>query len=351
MHKRKIALEKLDSLFAAVSEKAPLYLPVDGKAGATYERWEKGKKWSDALNTVRSAKDFFFPQTENLMDFRVQGKTVQVIDTRKEQEDFVIFGVRACDVRSFDILDRVFLSEPTDTYYANRRAHGLIVSVACTRPSETCFCTTFGIRAGEPAGDIVCHKTADTLYLTSGSEKGEAFLRTLDSVTEPAETEADEKALQKEKAEIQRRMKRLPLSGLQADAFGAGKTEAFFDAPEWASLSESCLGCGTCTFVCPTCQCYDIKDFDTGHGIRRFRCWDSCMYSEFTKMSAGQPRLTQKERFRQRFMHKLVYYPTNNDGLFSCVGCGRCLSKCPVGMNIVKVMKVMEKGKEGRENG
>ena len=83
----------------------------------------------------------------------------------------------------------------------------------------------------------------------------------------------------------------------------------------------------------------------------RFRCWDSCMYSEFTKMSAGQPRLTQKERFRQRFMHKLVYYPTNNDGLFSCVGCGRCLSKCPVGMNIVKVMKVMEKGKEGRENG
>ena len=98
-------------------------------------------------------------------------------------------------------------------------------------------------------------------------------------------------------------------------------------------------GCGTCTFVCPTCQCYDIKDFNTGHGVKRFRCWDSCMYSNFTKMSAGQPRLTQVERFRQRFMHKLVYYPTNNDGLFSCVGCGRCLSKCPVQMNIVKVMK------------
>ncbi len=93
--------------------------------------------------------------------------------------------------------------------------------------------------------------------------------------------------------------------------------------------------------MCPTCQCYDIKDFNTGHGVRRFRCWDSCMYSDFTKMSAGQPRLTQLERFRQRFMHKLVYYPENNDGLFSCVGCGRCVAKCPIQMNIVKVMKTL----------
>ena len=138
---------------------------------------------------------------------------------------------------------------------------------------------------------------------------------------------------------IRERLAKLPLAGLSAEAFGAGKTDRFFGAPEWKELSESCLGCGTCTFVCPTCQCYDIKDFDTGNGVTRFRCWDSCMYSEFTKMSAGQPRLTQLERFRQRFMHKLVYFPTNNDGMFSCVGCGRCVAKCPIHMNIVKVMK------------
>ena len=82
-----------------------------------------------------------------------------------------------------------------------------------------------------------------------------------------------------------------------------------FNSDKWAGLSEACLGCGTCTFVCPTCQCYDIRDFDTGHGVQRFRCWDSCMYSDFTKMAGGQPRPTQLERFRQRFMHKLVYYP------------------------------------------
>ena len=340
---RKLALDRLDTLFAAIAAEHTLYLPVDGKAGARFEKWEDGKVLSDALNTVRSPKDFFFPQTENLMDFKTEGTKIEIIDTREECEDFVIFGVRACDVRSFEVLDRVFLAEPADSYYENRRKHGILVSLACNKPLETCFCGTFGIDAAAPEGDIVCHKTADALYLDAETEKGEALLKALEAVTE----DADAAPVEEQKAVIRERLAKLPLADLSADAFGAGKTDDFFDAPEWAELSESCLGCGTCTFVCPTCQCYDIKDFNTGHGVKRFRCWDSCMYSDFTKMSAGQPRLTQKERFRQRFMHKLVYYPTNNDGLFSCVGCGRCVAKCPIHMNIVKVMKKLG----GRANG
>lgn len=340
---RKLALDRLDTLFAAIAAEHTLYLPVDGKAGARFEKWEDGKVLSDALNTVRSPKDFFFPQTDNLMDFKTEGKKIEIIDTREECEDFVIFGVRACDVRAFEVLDRVFLAEPADSYYENRRKHGILVSLACNKPLETCFCGTFGIDAAAPEGDIVCHKTADALYLDAKTEKGEALLKALEAVTE----DADAAPVEEQKAVIRERLAKLPLADLSADAFGAGKTDAFFDAPEWAELAESCLGCGTCTFVCPTCQCYDIKDFNTGHGVKRFRCWDSCMYSDFTKMSAGQPRLTQKERFRQRFMHKLVYYPTNNDGLFSCVGCGRCVAKCPIHMNIVKVMKKLG----GRANG
>ena len=339
---RKISLDKLNELFRAVSSDNALYIPVDANGGARFEKWEEGKTLSDAPNTVRSAKDFFFPQTENLMDFKTEGKTVEVIDTRSECEDFVIFGVRACDVKSFEVLDRVFLSEPVDTYYKNRREHGVIVSLACNKPVETCFCHTFGIDASDPDGDVVCWKDDDALYMTAKTEKGEKLLKSIESVTESA----DENAANKQRKIIADRLEKLPLRSLSADAFGDGKTSEFFDAPEWAELSESCLGCGTCTFVCPTCQCYDIKDFNTGHGVKRFRCWDSCMYSSFTKMSAGQPRLTQLERFRQRFMHKLVYYPTNNDGLFSCVGCGRCMAKCPIQMNIVKVMKKLG----GRKN-
>ena len=333
---RKCSLDAINSVFAEISKAASLYLPVDGTDGAAaYTKWEEGLTWSNALNTVRSPKDFFFPQTEDLMEFKTSGKNIEVIDTRSEMEDFVVFGVRACDVKSFEVLDRVFIKEPVDSYYASKRQHGTIVAVACGRPAETCFCQTFGINPAEPAGDVSVWKTETEVFFRANTEKGEALMSKLSGLTE----ECGEETVNAQKEKIAAIMNKLPLKDLTTDGFGGGKTKELFDAPEWDELSQACLGCGTCTFVCPTCQCYDIKDFNTGNGVIRYRCWDSCMYSEFTKMAHGNNRLTQKERFRQRFMHKLVYYPENNDGLFSCVGCGRCLSKCPISMNIVKVMK------------
>ena len=332
----KCSLDKIQSLFAEISKSAKLYMPIDGTDGnASYGEWSEGVEWSNALNTTKSPKDFFFPQTEDLMKFKTQGKNIEIIDTRSESEDFVVFGVRACDAKSFDILDRVFLSEPQDSFYAMKRKHGIIVTTACTKPSETCFCQAFGIDAASPAGDISTWKTADALYLQANTEKGTALVEKLGAILE----ECSDDAVNAQKEKTAAIMQKLPLQNLPTDAFGGGKTQELFNNPAWDELSQSCLGCGTCTFVCPTCQCYDIKDFNTGNGVIRYRCWDSCMYSEFTRMAHGNNRLTQKERFRQRFMHKLVYYPENNDGLFSCVGCGRCLAKCPISMNIVKVMK------------
>ena len=334
----RLSLDKIDLAFEKIAASLALYLPQDNSAGdSEYKKWEKGAKWSEALNTVRSPKDFFFPQTDDLVEFKVSGKNIEIIDTRRESEDFVIFGVRACDVKSFDILDRVFLQDVPDSYYASRREHAIIVSVACTRPTETCFCHTFGIDKANPEGDVTCHKTTDSLYLSFHTEKGEKLLHLIHELVEPCEGDEVDRQIES----IRKIEKKLPLASLDASSFGGEKTKEFFDAPEWKTLSEACLGCGTCTFVCPTCQCYDIKDLVTASGVIRYRCWDSCMYSEFTKMSAGQPRLSQLERFRQRFMHKLVYYPENNDGLFSCVGCGRCLGRCPIQMNIVKVMKAL----------
>ena len=333
---RKCSLDLLNSVFAKIAEAMALYLPVDGSDGrAVFSKWEDSSVLSNALNTVRSPKDFFFPQSEDLMRFKTEGKNIEIIDIRPESEDFAVFGVRACDVKSFDILDRVFLTEPCDSYYASRREHGVIISLACTRPSETCFCQAFGIDPSTPAGDVSCFKTENEMYWQANTEKGEALLKTIESLTE----ECTDEAVNEQKEKIRAIMKKLPLASLTTNSFGGGKTAELFDRPEWVELSEACLGCGTCTFVCPTCQCYDIKDFNTGNGVIRYRCWDSCMYSEFTRMAHGNNRISQKERFRQRFMHKLVYYPENNNGLFSCVGCGRCLSRCPISMNIVKVMK------------
>lgn len=335
----KISKSKLNELFDAISAKQALYLPVDRNDGAAeYKKYESGMTMSSALNTVRSAKDFFFPQTENLVDFKMEGKNIEVIDVREESEDFVIFGVRACDARSFTILDKVFLAEPVDSYYKNRRDHGTVVTMACTRPAETCFCKTFGIDPTVPEGDAACFDDGENIFFLANNDKGQAFIDSIASLLE----EGDAAKLCEVQEKARAIMDKLPLAKLSTENFGGDKLNEYFNSEKWADLSEACLGCGTCTFVCPTCQCYDIKDFNTGHGIKRFRCWDSCMYSDFTKMAHGNPRLTQLERFRQRFMHKLVYFPANNNGEFGCVGCGRCLSKCPISMNIVKVMKALE---------
>lgn len=346
----KIAAEDKNVLFNAISSFAELYLPVDTDGGARFKKWSGGELLSKSLNTVRSAKDFFFPQTENIVDFKVDGKSIEIIDVDNETTDFVLFGVRACDVKSFEVLDRVFLAEPVDTFYKNRREHGIIISCACVKPAETCFCGTFGIDSADPQGDVSCIESDGEMYFEARTERGDELLKRLGDVLNAA-NESDCETVREKRTELREKYSRLPFAKLSAEAFGAGKTDEYFDSAEWKQLSSSCLGCGTCTFVCPTCQCYDIKDFNTGHGVRRFRCWDSCMYSDFTRMSAGQPRPTQLERFRQRFMHKLVYYPTNNDGLFSCVGCGRCVAKCPINMNIVKVMKTLGKTQCAKEQG
>lgn len=335
----KISADKLNSLFDAISAKQSLYIPVDREAGsAEYRKYENGMEMSKGLNTIRSAKDFFFPQTENLADFKMNGKNIEVIDIREECEDFVIFGVRACDARSFTILDKVFLAEPVDSYYKNRREHGTVVTMACTRPAETCFCGVFGIDPTAPEGDVAVFSDGESYFFKANNENGQAFVDSIADMLEDGDTDK----LAQVQSNTRKIMQKLPLANLSTASFGGERLMEHFSSEKWAELSESCLGCGTCTFVCPTCQCYDIRDFDTGNGIKRFRCWDSCMYSDFTKMAHGNSRNSQLERFRQRFMHKLVYFPANNNGEFGCVGCGRCLSKCPISMNIVKVMKALE---------
>ncbi len=336
---RKITAERLNQLFEEISAKQGLYIPVDREDGtAEYKKYESGMKLSNALNTVRSAKDFFFPQTENLAAFKINGKNIEIEDIRRECEDFVIFGVRGCDAHSFDILDKVYLTDPVDSFYKNRRDHGTVVTIACTRPSETCFCTVFGIDPTMPGGDVTVFPDGDGFFFLANTEKGESFLADIDHLLE----DGDASRLMAVQENTRNVLKKLPLAGLSTESFGGERLNELFNSDKWGELSESCIGCGTCTFVCPTCQCYDIKDFNTGDSVVRFRCWDSCMYSDFTKMAHGNPRISQLERFRQRFMHKLVYFPANNNGEFGCVGCGRCLQKCPVSMNIVKVMKALE---------
>ena len=331
---KKIPLNSLDSLYAKIAETMKLYAPIEKAGQVDFYEWQAGETVRlDVLKTVKSAKDVFFPQVENLLKFRVEGKSIELNEAPKVEDDFVVFGVRGCDARSFELLDRVFLVDPRDEFYAARRAHGIIVTLACGEPEESCFCTNFGIDPANPAGDVTAWIVGEELYLESHTDKGAALIAHLD--------DADAAPVEGAKKDIAAIVEKLPFANLNLEGFDGEHLMEKFDDPAWDRLSKACLGCGTCTFVCPTCQCYDIRDFDNGKSVCRYRCWDSCMYSDFTLMAAENSRHTQLQRYRQRFMHKLVYFPSNNDGLYSCVGCGRCVAKCPQNLNIVKVIKAL----------
>lgn len=327
-------MNSLNTLFKAIAETQKLYLPIEKGGQVDFYEWNENEKVRlDVLKTVRSAKDVFFPQVEDLIKFRVEGKAISISECPKNEDDFVVFGVRGCDAKSFEILDRVFLVDPRDEFYAARRAHSTVVTLACGEPDSSCFCTNFGVNPAKPAGDATAWIVGDTLYIEANTEKGEKLIVSLE--------DADTAPVEAQQKEIEAVCEKLPFGKLNLEGFdGEHLMEKFTDA-QWESLSRACLACGTCTFVCPTCQCYDIRDFDNGKTVTRYRCWDSCMFSDFTLMAHGNNRQTQSQRFRQRFMHKLVYFPSNNEGIYSCVGCGRCVEKCPQNLNIVKVIKAL----------
>ncbi|MDR1482058.1 MAG: 4Fe-4S dicluster domain-containing protein [Synergistaceae bacterium] len=337
----KLSKDKIGELFQKIASDRTLYLPVDNNGQVNFGRWTPDAAVRlDQLKTVKSSKDFFFPQTENIVAFKRQGKDISIIEKRDANEPFVVFGVRGCDVRSLDILDRVFLCDPVDSFYKARRENGTIVSFACSEPEENCFCGVFGIDAADPLGDATIRVIGGDLYWDAKTDKGRALEESAGALFTQA-TALDSDAIKEHDERSREISGRLPLKDLDLDSFEESALLEKFNSPLWKELSQACVGCGTCTYVCPTCQCYDIQDFDTGHGIQRFRCWDSCMYSDFTLMAHGNNRKSQVERFRQRFMHKLIYYPANNDGIFSCVGCGRCVAKCPISMNIAKVIRAL----------
>ena len=292
---------------------------------------EAGSIRLDAAGPAGPVKSLFLPQREVLLSY--QGDRLRAVHEPRER--LVLFGVRPCDARALADLDRVF-GDPEgrfqDPYYLRRREASLIVSLACSAPDPACFCTAVG---GHPAGregsDVLAFRLEDRLLLEAVTAKGEAFLAAHAALLGPAAA-ADGAAAD---ARVREAEARLPAALAAGPQELREKLERSLEHPLWEEAARTCLGCGACAYLCPTCHCFDLTDETDGRGCGiRLRTWDCCQYPLFTLHASGHnPRDSRRQRMRQRIMHKFSYTLTNQGAQF-CVGCGRCVRACPVNLDL-----------------
>ena len=321
-------VELLDDLL----ERYTVFAPTMRDAGVDVDRIRASSEaLLDVPNSKRTPKSVFFPQSEVMFTYDLgQDEDVEVPD---EPGPAVLFGIRPCDARSFTLLDKVFdYPAYRDTYYLQRRDNTTVIGSACLHPQSTCFCTSVG---GDPFDvwgmDILTVDLGDRVLVRFITEKGEALLGNDPRLEDAAAADGDQIEHLAEEAR----------AGIRSEVRTDGvqeKLAGMFEDPFWDELHERCAGCGVCTYLCSTCHCFDIVDEVLESEGKRIRLWDSCMFPLFTLHTTGHnPRLSGKERMRQRVMHKFCYFPENY-GEIACVGCGRCVQYCPVNMDIREVI-------------
>jgi len=297
----------------------------------------------DYSNSAQSPKGVVLPQVETLLSCPCSSPEGEdVVEHTPEPGRVVLFGVRPCDARGLGFLDRVFGEGANgDNYYASRRESLLVVSLGCSHPLATCFCTTTGGGPFSTEGsDLIMAEHGDEYIVFAVTENGATFL-SRHGLSKAAES-AVQAVLSAAETSVAEMQPRVDLSILK------GSLDGSFDAAAWNTLTEKCVGCGVCTYVCPTCHCFDIVDEVSGGSRVRNRIWDSCQFPCFTRQASGfDPRPTYRERYRQRFMHKFSFC-TDRYGTPGCVGCGRCVTECPVNLDIRRIMAFFSE-KRGEE--
>jgi len=332
MTEKQIAYTDLNRLLAGLAEKGTVFAPAKDETGdAVLAALPRNEPLVlEYRNFHLPPKALFLPQNQTLIRFK---------DGKAEEPSLLggatfLFGMRPCDARALLALDEVFLGgDQIDPYYAHQRARTTVIVLACSRAMSSCFCTSVGGGPGDGAGaDVLTVGLDGDLLLRAVTARGEALLSSvadlLAEVAPGAIKEAEERIRAVESQMTPAKIE--DSARLLRDAY---------DAPVWEAAARKCLGCGTCSFLCPTCHCFDITDEVRGGTGRRVRTWDCCAYPLFTLHASGHnPRPMPKERWRQRIMHKFRYAVENFDRLF-CVGCGRCIRNCPVSMDLRTVLK------------
>ncbi|HBZ70371.1 MAG TPA: sulfite reductase subunit A [Deltaproteobacteria bacterium] len=287
-----------------------------------------------------SWKKYLHPPLQPLWRARREDDRMSVEPERAVPERFAFIGVRACELRAIAVQDRVLLGGAhADLHYQARRNGAFIVALNCSQAGGTCFCVSMNAGPKVDSGfDLALTEIAEggePLYIVAaGSEAGRKLLSALPHrEAQSQEVAAAAAIVARTAASMGREMQADDVKEL---------LQHNLDHPRWDEVAERCLACGNCTMVCPTCFCTSVQDSSDLAGLEfsRSRRWDSCFTSDFSYIHGGSVRTSTRSRYRQWITHKLASW-FDQFGSSGCVGCGRCITWCPVGIDIAEEVRAI----------
>jgi len=296
----------------------------------------------------QSWKKYLHPAEVRLWSAERQGGTFRILNNEaKPERPHAFLGSRACELAAIAVQDRVLLEDKyRDPIYDQRRRGAFIIAVQCTQAAATCFCASMGTGPQVSAGfDLVLTELLGSkghrFVVATGSDRGAEILAELEVV--PATEKDRQEAGARVEAAAHQQVRSLDTTGIKELLYQN------FEHPRWDNVASRCLTCANCTMVCPTCFCTSVEDVTdiTGDHAERWRRWDSCFTQSFSYIHGGSVRTSAKARYRQWMTHKLASW-IDQFGSSGCVGCGRCITWCPVGIDITEEVRAI---REGGKNG
>lgn len=322
---RILTRDELNKWINGLSADYDIYAPKELTAkGIFYQRVADGREvYLGDDFSVEPAKKFFFKPSEYLFSGKFKEGREILEDAALNEKKKMVLGLRPCEAKALALLDKVFDSETKDSFYAANRNNFIVIGLSCLNPDKDCFCTSLGGSPVENRGmDAEVFIAGDSFIIEGVSAKGSSLLSGAGRVLSGQEEKAWDTDKRKRRDALKREIK-IPQA-----------LDKIFESDYWEQASAACLSCGICTFICPTCHCFDLIDEER----KKLRCYDGCAFSDFTLEASGtNPRPGKKERYRQRVYHKFDYFK-KNFGEDLCVGCGRCIRHCPVKMDISEVV-------------
>jgi ferredoxin len=345
--RKRLQKQKLSSLIQKLKENATVIAPVmTDKNEIEFLPVESEEIVLSGARSLYSPKEYIFPKVELMYEYKIQDSGKASVKENQDNKKQIIFGIRPCDLHAIEYMKEFYSGKYKDSYIIRRMDNSVLIGLACSEPSTTCFCTSLGNSPIDTDGSDIMMAEAGSFYFVKGiSVKGKKLIENNIDFFEDSE-ESDDRIL----FDIKESCEKAILDKIDVTAL-KNKIGTTYNSNIWKKYSDICVNCGACTFNCPTCTCFDVADSlgSKSEGCH-YRTWDTCQNFAFTLHASGHnPRSTSEERLRQRVLHKYHYTVVQMDQ-FSCTGCGRCTQSCPVGISMMAILKdikeVVDNGEE-----